>query len=170
MLKKIASLAFIPCLVIGAMFFCSLPCEAQWIKTYGGTGSEYMYAIQPTSDGGYIVAGETSSFGAGNSDAWLLKLNADGVIEWQKAYGGTGSEYMYSIQQTSDGGYIVAGETNSSGAGDSDAWLLKLNENGTIQWQKTYGGAGYDYFASVRQIGTEYLVAGMTSSSGAGDK
>jgi hypothetical protein len=169
MLKKIESLVFMSCLVLGAMFFWSLPCEANWIKTYGGTGSEYMYSIQQTSDGGYIVAGETSSFGAGNTDAWLLKLNADGVIEWQKAYGGAGSEYMYSIQQTSDGGYIVAGETNSSGAGDSDAWLLKLNENGTVQWQKTYGGAGYDYFASVRQIGTEYFVAGMTSSFGAGD-
>ena len=98
----------------------------QWAKTYGVTGYEYAYSIQQTADGGYIVAGYTSSSGAGDTDAWVLKLNSDGTVAWQKTYGGTG-DIAYSIQQTADGGYIVAGCTNSFGAGNRDAWVLKLN-------------------------------------------
>ena len=70
---------------------------------------DYANSIQQTSDGGYIVAGETMSFGAGGSDAWVLKLDGNGNVQWQKTYGGTGNDYANSIQQTSDGGYIVAG-------------------------------------------------------------
>ena len=83
-----------------------------WQKTYGGTGDDYANSIQQTSDGGYIVAGSTNSFGAGNYDSWILKLGTDGTVDWQKTYGGTGDDYANSIQQTSDGGYIVAGTTN----------------------------------------------------------
>lgn len=78
----------------------------EWAKTYGGASSDTAQSIQQTSDGGYIVAGWTSSFGAGNDDAWVLKLDPSGDVVWQKTYGGANNDYAYSIQQTSDGGYI----------------------------------------------------------------
>ena len=142
-----------------------------WAKTYGGTGFDFAYSIQETSDGGYIVAGSTASFGAGSDDFWVLKLYSNGNVAWQKTYGGADYDYAYSIQQTSDGGYIVAGETWSFGAGSRDFWVLKLYSNGNVAWQKTYGGINADDVAfSIRQTQEGgYIVAGRTDSSlGAG--
>jgi uncharacterized delta-60 repeat protein len=141
-----------------------------WQKTYGGADDDYAYSIQQTSDGGYIVAGNTRSFGVGYSNFWVLKLNSDGMASWQKAYGGTYLDYAYSVQQTSDGGYIVAGQTLSFGAGYSNFWVLKLNSNGAVVWQKTYGGPGERRACSIRQTSDGgYIVAGPTESFGAGD-
>jgi len=141
----------------------------QWQKTYGGTGDDAASSIQQTKDGGYIVAGLTMSFGAGDVDVWVLKLNSVGTIVWQKTYGGTGPDYVSSVQQISDGGYVVAGWTWSSGAGGDDIWVLKLNSVGTIVWQKTYGGTGNDEATSVQQTKDGgYIVAGSTTSFGAG--
>ncbi len=111
--------------------------NVQWQKTYGGKGDDYAYSIQQTSDGGYIVAGKTLSFGTGDSDAWVIKLDAKGNVQWQKTYGGEYDDFVHSIQQTSDGGYIVAGYTLSFGAGN-DAWVIKLDAKGNVQWHKTY--------------------------------
>ena len=108
----------------------------------GGPSSDEATSIQQTADGGYVVAGWTTSFEAGGEDFWVLKLAGDGTIQWQKTYGGASSDEALSIQQTADGGYVVAGFTNSFGAEEGDFWVLKLRGNGTIQWQKTYGGAG----------------------------
>jgi uncharacterized delta-60 repeat protein len=139
-----------------------------WQKTYGGTNTDWARSIQQTSDGGYIVAGETWSFGAGEWDYWVLKLNSDGTVAWQKTYGGSSSDYANSIQQTSDEGYIVAGETWSFGAGEYDYWVLKLNSDGTVAWQKTYGGSSSDYANSIQQTSDGgYIVAGWTWSFGA---
>jgi hypothetical protein len=113
--------------------------NVQWQKTYGGTYDDYANSIQQTSDGGYIVAGRTYSFGAGYADVWVLKLDASGNVQWQKTYGGTYDDYANSIQQTSDGGYIVAGVTKSFRAGNADVWVLKLDASGNVQWQKIYG-------------------------------
>ena len=169
MLKKIALLVFIPCLAVFSVFFWNIPCEAGWFKTYGGTGNDSASSIQQTSDGGYIVAGDTTSFGAGNRDIWLLKLDGEGNAMWQKTYGGTGREWIESIQQTSDGGYIVAGHTPSFGAGGGDAWILKLDDSGNVTWQKTYGGTGYDRTSSIQLTSDGgYIVAGYTTSFGAG--
>ena len=111
-----------------------------WQKTYGGTSADSATSIQQTSDEGYIVAGSTQSFGGGWNDYWILKLDPDGVVEWQNNYyGGTGSEVIYAIQQTLDGGYIVGGDTSSFGEGSWDYWVIKLNPDGTVVWQKTYG-------------------------------
>jgi uncharacterized delta-60 repeat protein len=139
-----------------------------WQKTYGGTsGDDYAYSVQPTSDGGYIVAGSTSSFGAGDYDVWVLKLDSSGIVTWQKTYGGAGGDYASSIQPTSEGGYIVAGYTNSFGAGGDDAWVLKLDSSGAVTWQKTYGGTGGDYASSIQQTSDGgYVVAGYTNSFG----
>jgi uncharacterized delta-60 repeat protein/uncharacterized repeat protein (TIGR02543 family) len=138
-----------------------------WQKTYGGTEWEEARSIQQTSDGGYIVAGYTWSFGAGFRDFWVLKLDSDGTVSWQKIYGGANYDEVQSIQQTSDGGYIVAGYTSSFGAGYSDFWVLKLNSDGTVSWQKTYGGADDDIAWSIQQTSDGgYVVAGYTSSFG----
>jgi len=140
-----------------------------WQKTYGGTGNEYGWFVQQTSDGGYIVVGETTSSGAGNADAWVIKLDANGNVTWQKTYGGTGDDYAYAIQQTQDLGYIVAAETNSFGAGSSDVWVFKLDTNGNVTWQKTYGGTGSEFPWFTQQTqDLGYIVAAETNSFGAG--
>jgi len=141
--------------------------DIEWQKTYGGDGWEEAYSIQQTSDGGYIVAGETSSFSAGDEDFLVLKLDSNGDIEWQRMFGGSESDSCHSIQQTSDGGYIAAGETESFGAGLTDFWVLKLDPNGNIEWQRTYGGSDYDEAYSVQEVSDEvYLVAGEADSFG----
>ena len=141
-----------------------------WAKTYGGTGWDEAYSVQQTSDGGYIVAGWTRSFGAGRNDIFLIKTDAKGNIIWAKTYGGTSSDYANSVQQTSDGGYIVAGETRSFGAGRNDIFLIKTDANGNVQWAKTYGGTSSDYANSVQQTSDGgYIVAGWTYSFGAGN-
>jgi uncharacterized delta-60 repeat protein len=140
-----------------------------WHKTYGGSNTEWGNSVQETSDGGYIVAGKTKSFGGGSYDYWVLKLNSDGNIVWQKAYGGSGWDSAESVRQTSDGGYVVAGLTGSYGAGSYDYWVLKLNSDGNIIWQKTYGGSGGDSAGSVRQTSDGgYVVTGTTVSFGEG--
>jgi hypothetical protein len=140
-----------------------------WAKTYGETYPDEAYSVQQTSDGGYIVAGFTYSFGAGGSDAFLIKTDANGNIQWAKTYGGTRTDGAYSVQQTSDGGYIVAGATWSFGAGGFDIFLIKTDANGNVQWAKTYGGTNWDSAYSVQQTSDGgYIVAGMTWSFGAG--
>jgi len=140
-----------------------------WAKTFGGTNDDYGYSVRQTSDGGYIVAGSTSSFGAGSSDVYLIKTDANGNSLWTKTYGGIGNEGGYSIKQTSDGGYIVAGWTDSFGAGNMDFYLIKTNANGDALWSKTYGGIGNDEGLSIDTTsGGGYIIAGWTDSFGAG--
>jgi len=143
--------------------------NVQWAKTYGGTDDDRVYSVQQTSDGGYIVAGTTWSFGAGSADLFLIKTDANGNIIWAKTYGGTYYEYASSVQQTSDGGYIVVGGTSSFGAGSPDIFLIKTDANGNIQWAKTYGGTDWEEVSSVQQTSDGgYIVAGLTDSFGAG--
>jgi len=134
-----------------------------WQKTYGGDGADIAHSIQQTTEGGFIVAGETSSFGA-ETDVWILKMDANGNIAWEKRYGGSGEDIAHSIQQTSDGGYIIAGESNSFGGGDKDIWVLRLTSAGAIQWQKTYGtNTSEDSAYSVQQTSDGgFIVAGET--------
>ena len=138
----------------------------EWQKTYGGADEDRAYFIQQTGDEGYIVVGKTESFGAGDEDVWVLKLRPDGSVEWQKTYGGTNRDTAFSIQQTSDRGYIVAGGAAFSSEGRNDAWVLKLRYDGTVEWQKTCGGTGSDDVISIQQTDDGYIVAGLTKSFG----
>jgi uncharacterized delta-60 repeat protein len=142
----------------------------EWQRYYGGGNYDYARCIKQTSDGGYIVGGSTFSFGAGEKESWILKLNSAGDIEWQHRYGGDKWDHVSSILQTDDGGYVIAGCTGSFGAGSVDFWILKLSSAGDIEWQETYGGSSEDKARSIQQtIDGGYIVAGWTNSFGDGD-
>ena len=137
-----------------------------WQRVYGPSSAN---SIQQTTDGGYIAAGFIWG-GAGYTDFRVLKLDSNGFLVWQKTYGGTGDEIAYSISQTIDGGYIVAGHTGPPGDEAYDIWILKLDPEGTVTWQKTYGGVFNDEVNSIRQTSDGgYIVAGHTDISGTGN-
>ncbi|MBN4051482.1 hypothetical protein JYU16_01575, partial [bacterium AH-315-M05] len=141
-----------------------------WTKTYGGSGSEYGYSVQQTADGGFIVTGSTSSYGAGSGDVYLIKTDANGDTLWTKTYGESGLEFAYSVRQTTDLGYIITGGTNSFGAGSYDVYLIKTDANGDTLWTKTYGGTGSDYAWDVQQTADNgYVIIGGTAFGTGGD-
>jgi hypothetical protein len=142
-----------------------------WVKSYDGPGDEWIYGIDKTGDGGYILSGYTTTNSAGGEDFLLLKTDSAGDMEWAKAYGGPQNEdaYGHSVVHTFDGGFVVAGETKSYGAGNSDVLLIKTNSSGTVQWSKTYGGIADDIgHAVVQTSDSGYVIAGWTKSWGAG--
>ena len=145
--------------------------DTTWTRTYGGIGNDVGYSAQQTSDGGYIIAGYTASYGAGNGDVYLIKTNSSGDTLWTRTYGGTGEDMGYSVQQTLDGGYVVAGKTASFGQGNGDVYLIKTDSSGDTVWTRTWGGAGVDFGNSVQQTSDGgYIVTGYTAPpAGAGD-
>ncbi|MCC7513328.1 MAG: PKD domain-containing protein [Bacteroidia bacterium] len=142
-----------------------------WSKIIGGVGNERANSVRQTSDGGFIIAGTTNSWGAGGNDFYLVKTDGNGNISWTKTFGGALDDVANSVKQTSDGGYIVAGETNSFGAGDIDYYLIKTDALGTLTWSKTFGGGGSDWLYSVVQASDDGYVMGGYSISflGAGE-
>jgi hypothetical protein len=140
--------------------------DSSWTNTYGGTGDERGFCVRQTMDGGYIVAGDTSTNSAGGYDGYLLKVDANGTIEWEQTYGGIGEyDQFISIQQTSDGGFIAVGDTDSIGNGGCDLWLVKTYANGTREWEQTYGGAEDDDAWSVDITNDGgYIISGYTAS------
>jgi hypothetical protein len=158
-----------------------------WQKLRGGNDDDFLHDIRQTSDGGYIVTGVSLSTHTGDLldlatngifDSWIYKTDSNGNIVWQKLYGGTNSDYLVSIQQTTDGGYICAGYTGSSNSGTLtgttnngviDGWILKLDNLGNMFWQKVYGGSLYDALISIQQT-TEggYIVSGFAYSGNNG--
>jgi hypothetical protein len=142
-----------------------------WTRTFGGGGGDQGNSVAPTSDGGFIVAGYTWSFGAGNADVYLIKTSAAGDTDWTRTYGGASGDEGYSVQQTADGGYVVAGVTRSFGAGIADVYMIKTDATGGVIWTRTYGGTSNDEGYAVRQTADSgYIIAGYTSSFGAGNQ
>ncbi len=134
-----------------------------WQEYFGGTGYDACYSIKITTDGGYIAVGEKSS-SQGDADVWMAKLKDNGEIEWEKTYVSNNNERAYSINQITDGGFILAGEITAD-TGDTNILILKLNANGELIWQKTYGGSGNDSARSIQQTADDgYIVAGKITT------
>ncbi|MEO6902222.1 MAG: T9SS type A sorting domain-containing protein [Bacteroidia bacterium] len=139
----------------------------QFQKMYGGVNIDQAYCIKQTADSGLIMAGYTNSFGNGGYDMYVNKTDALGNVTWSKTYGGTNWDFAYSIQQTTDGGYIIAGGTSSYGNGNEDMYLVKINAKGDTSWTKTYGGSEDDEARSVKQTKDGgYILTGYTKSFG----
>jgi len=148
---------------------CKANGDLAWTKTFGGSSADGAYSLQQTSDGGYIISAHTSSFGAGQHEVYLIKTDSIGDTLWTRSFGGTGGDFLRSVQQTSDGGYIAVSETFSFGVGGADVYLVRTDSGGNLLWAKAYGGNGADYGYSVRETSDGgIIVAGYTSSFGAG--
>lgn len=135
--------------------------EVQWQYTMGGAQIEDIQSIAQAPDGGFLLCGYTQSYGAGEYDMWLVKLNQVGVVEWQKTYGGTGTEFCKSAQYISDGNLVVAGYTGSWGKGAHDVWVLKLDPQGEVIWQYAYGTSDVENTYSIQETSDHgFLIAG----------
>ncbi|MDI9308636.1 MAG: T9SS type A sorting domain-containing protein [Limnohabitans sp.] len=171
--------------------------ELDWQKSFGGSDSDFLQSVLLTLDGGLILGGTSNSnagldkkdYSKGNSDFWIIKLDAKGTIEWQKTIGGNGLDKLARIAKTTDGGYIVGGSSesqksplgkdgnsdktgkNENSRGSLDFWILKLNKNGDIEWQKTIGGEYVDELTSIEQTKDGgYIAVGYSNSSKSGEK
>jgi hypothetical protein len=187
-MKKIINLLLF--ILSSNLIIAQIASEIEWQNTIGGGDYDYLYSIAQTSDGGYILGGSSESGSSGDKteanlgvyDYWVVKLNSSGGIEWQNTIGGNGDDNLFSIAQTSDGGYILGGVSWSGISGDKteanlgagytyDYWVVKLNNSGSIEWQNTIGGNLDDYLYSIAQTSDGGYILGGTSYSGlAGDK
>jgi hypothetical protein len=166
-----------------AMFHCVLlfaqgPPELEWQRCLGGTSSEDANGVTSTTDGGYVLTGITGSMDGdvsalqGVADLWVVKLDSNGELLWERTYGGSNDERGLDIQQTMDGGFIVIGSTTSEDGdvteafGDGDIWVLKLDPEGQLEWQKSYGGSFNEFGYGIRQLSDgSYLMTGWTYSN-----
>ena len=149
-----------------------------WEKNFGGSGFDSAYSVKQTTDGGYIVVGHSDSSDGdissnnGLDDIWLIKLDGSGNLEWEKSYGGSATEIAQSVQQTSDGGYVVSGWTESidgdvtKNNGGADYWIIKLDSTGNLQWEKSYGGSDNERSTAVQQtLDGGYIATGLSYSN-----
>jgi len=142
-----------------------------WFKSYGGNQNESGYMIKKHPDGGFVMSGFTSSFTNGNTDFYIIKTDNNGNFQWQNHYGGTGDDICYSFDYAKDGGYILGGRTDSYGLGGVDLYMIKVNNAGNFQWQKTFGTTGNDYSETVISIldSGYVMVGGIADSYGSYD-
>lgn len=159
--------------------------DIEWQKNIGASEYELLTSVNKTQDGGYILGGSSDSNAGfdksenswGSRDYWVVKINSTGEIEWENTIGGSEADQLQTVVQTSDGGYIISGSSNSNVSGDKtevsyngDYWIVKLNSNGIIQWQNTIGGSESDYGARLIEINGGYIIAGTSSSDASIDK
>lgn len=146
-----------------------IPHEA-WNKTFGGTALDWGWSVQETTDNGFIIAGETVSFGSGGYDAWLIKTDNNGNETWNKTFGGFVKDGARSIHQTSDNGYIIGGYADSYGYPGHDVWLIKTDDEGNEEWDSIFGGLESDAAFSVMQTSDQgFITLGYADSYGAGN-
>ena len=154
----------------------------QWERTYGGNSDDELYCLQQTSDQGYIFGGYSRSYASGNKtssllgsyDYWVVKADSEGNIQWDRSFGGTDVDVLYSLQQTSDGGYALGGVSRSGASGNktnasfgfNDYWLVKLDANGNKQWDQCFGGTNDDQLTSLQQTSDGGFILGGSSNSG----
>jgi hypothetical protein len=141
-----------------------------WTKTFGGAKPDFINHILPTADGNYFLIGYSQSYGGGDYDEWLLKIDPSGTLIWSKTYGGYGNDLGRDIIATTDGNYMIVGSSNSPGLGASDANLIKIDPAGAVIWNKLYGGNGHDYGNCTKQCPDGgYILLGQSFSYGAGN-
>ncbi|MFN8923721.1 MAG: T9SS C-terminal target domain-containing protein, partial [Sphingobacteriia bacterium] len=175
--------------LLALLLHATLPAQAQptieWDKTLGGSGWDELLSLQQTADGGYIlggysgsnadIAGGKSENSRGSYDYWVVKLDANGNKQWDKTLGGSGGDQLFSLQQTADGGYILGGSSwsaadisggkSENSRGERDYWVVKLDANGSIQWDKTLGGSANDELTSLQQTADGgYILGGWSES------
>ena len=139
-----------------------------WQRLLGGSLADTGRALIETADGGVLLVGSSASFGAGSDDAWIVKLSANGAIEWQRTYGGSGSDAGYGIAAAGADQFVVVGETGSFGDPDGDAWTFKIDGSGGLLWQKSIGGPNRDSANAIRAIKGGFILGAQTESFGAG--
>lgn len=139
--------------------------DTLWTKIYGGLADDEGSSVQQTTDGGFIIVGNTYLNGAHDKDIYIIKTTAQGNTVWEKTYGGAYHDLGVSVQEDNDGGYLIAGNTCSFGPGRTDVYLIKVDVNGDTLWTKTYGGTGDDQALSVQETSDSgYIFVGSTSS------
>lgn len=143
--------------------------QTSWQSTYGGYSTDEANSVLVNANGEYLVVGSTGSFGAGNGDIYVLLLDTTGAKLWSTTLGGVGVEQGRKALQTADGGYVIAGITNSFGNGGYDGYVAKINDLGELVWEHSYGGSGWDFFYSISSSPDGgFIAAGQTFSSGNG--
>ena len=175
LLRKLFLSSTILCVLTFSLVVSVEASSTTWTQTYGGTGQDWATAVITSSNGGYVLAGFTSSFGAGRSDFWLVKTDEYGNMKWNKTYGGLDSEWALSIVETSDGGYTLLGHTDSVDNDESDFWLVKTDEFGNMEWNKKFDGTNEEGKmlmisdnSLIEASDGGYVIAGYTDFSGAG--
>lgn len=141
--------------------------DTLWTKTYGGTNDDEAFSIQTTIDSGFIITGYTSSYGFGNMDVYLLKINQNGDTIWTKTFGGNQNDLGFCIEITDDNGFVIVGETASFGSHNSSGYLIRTNANGDTLWTKNIGTRDYNNIKSIsRNTDNSYIITGSAKNIG----
>ncbi|WP_421878704.1 DUF4493 domain-containing protein [Marinoscillum sp.] len=142
-----------------------------WDYIFGGGNEDRVDAVVPLSDGGYLIGGSSYSQGPGSPDIWLFKLDTDGILQWEKTFGGFSLDFLGDMIPTSEGGFMIIGSTSSSDGdlgednADGNTWIIKLDASAEIEWEQTYGGTGSEQGVSILENGTGYIASSTTQSS-----
>ncbi len=171
---------------LSIIFYSKAQTVIEWQNTIGGNDIDFLCSVIQTTDGGYLLGGYSWSDISGDKtetgygwDYWVIKLDGLGNIQWQNTIGGNDFDYLSSVIQTTDGGYLLGGYSHSgitvdkteAGQGSSDYWVVKLDGSGNILWQNTIGGNNYDELRSIIQTTDGgYLLGGYSNSDISGDK